>query len=240
MAVENSRFPDEMYVRSISASDNVLSLSRVAQREILPGKITAAQFVLPSTDEFDLHVIGSFAATILGTPFVNRDAIQVDNTKVFDIDRKFAHDFGKVDDPSAGYEIRTIVNAVFENEEIKVIVGPALIHEKHPLARANATALHIPEAAFNDQSERYIRLRVDDHAGVLVQIAHIFGENQINIVGVVQHEFEKDEKGNRIRDDVDIAFLLRPALHGNSAAALADIGNLKVVRAVDAVFPVFR
>jgi homoserine dehydrogenase len=71
----------------------------------------------------------------------------------------------------------------------------------------------------------YLRFTVEDHPGVLADIAGILGRQQISIASVIQHEAE-DENGQ----SVSLVIMTHAAPEGSAQAALAEIDRLASVR----------
>lgn len=71
----------------------------------------------------------------------------------------------------------------------------------------------------------YLRFSVDDHAGVIAQIGKIFWDHDISIAGVIQKESAASE------DFVPLVITTRLAREGNVQEAVAEVDQLKVVRA---------
>ena len=71
----------------------------------------------------------------------------------------------------------------------------------------------------------YIRVQAEDRPGVLAAIARIFGDRQISISSVLQHE--PAESG---ADSVPVVITTNTALEGNLRAALAEVGRLEAVK----------
>ncbi len=70
----------------------------------------------------------------------------------------------------------------------------------------------------------YLRFSVDDHAGVIAQIGKIFWDHDISIAGVIQKESASE-------DFVPLVITTRLAREGNVQEAVAEVDQLKVVRA---------
>ena len=70
----------------------------------------------------------------------------------------------------------------------------------------------------------YLRFMVDDHPGVLAQIAGILGENRISIASVLQHE----PKGDGI-NNVPLVIMTHKATEGAAQAAMQQIDRLATV-----------
>jgi homoserine dehydrogenase len=72
----------------------------------------------------------------------------------------------------------------------------------------------------------YLRLHVDDHPGVLADIAGILGRRQISIASVIQHEPVSDDATGQ----VDLVIMTHGTTEGAMRQALADIGQLDCLR----------
>jgi homoserine dehydrogenase len=72
----------------------------------------------------------------------------------------------------------------------------------------------------------YLRLRVDDHPGVLSQITGVLGQNNISIASVIQHEPETDNDG----EEVALVIMTHTAPEGAMKTAVTEIDRLPCVR----------
>jgi homoserine dehydrogenase len=74
----------------------------------------------------------------------------------------------------------------------------------------------------------YLRFLVEDHPGVLAEIAGILGRHKISIASVIQHEPSEDaESEKRI---VPLVIMTHGAREGSAQAALAEIDKLSSIR----------
>jgi len=71
----------------------------------------------------------------------------------------------------------------------------------------------------------YLRLTIDDHPGVLAEIAGALGRHQVSIASVIQHEAPEGQP-------VPLVIMTHTATEGAAAAALGEIEQLPSVRAV--------
>ena len=81
----------------------------------------------------------------------------------------------------------------------------------------------------------YLRLTVEDHPGVLAEIAGILGRHEISIASVIQRELaaepgEADEGTPTLPQDVMLVIMTHTAQEGRAAAAQAEIDQLPSVR----------
>lgn len=72
----------------------------------------------------------------------------------------------------------------------------------------------------------YVRVSVEDHPGVLAQIAGVLGRHAISIASVIQHEPQHDDDG----DTVPLVIMTHTATEGRAQAALQEIDRLACVR----------
>jgi homoserine dehydrogenase len=72
----------------------------------------------------------------------------------------------------------------------------------------------------------YLRFTVDDHPGVLAEIAGILGRHRISIASVIQHEPESESHGQV----VPLVIMTHVAADGAVRAAVAEIGRLASIR----------
>ncbi len=83
------------------------------------------------------------------------------------------------------------------------------------------------------RSRFYFRFRVEDHPGVLAQIANVLGEQGISIASVIQRELPpvngEDESGGH-GQDVSLVIMTHTASEGAAAAAVRRIDQLTAVR----------
>jgi homoserine dehydrogenase len=77
----------------------------------------------------------------------------------------------------------------------------------------------------------YFRLTVEDHPGVLAQIAGILGRHDVSIASVIQRGIEPDldDKGSS-PEDVMLVIMTHSAREGRADTALAEIDQLPAVR----------
>ncbi|MDG2385043.1 MAG: homoserine dehydrogenase [Pirellulaceae bacterium] len=74
----------------------------------------------------------------------------------------------------------------------------------------------------------YLRFTVEDHPGVLADVAGVLGKNEISIASVIQREIDSETEGS---DDVSLVIMTHSAREGKAAAAVKEIDNLPSVRA---------
>jgi homoserine dehydrogenase len=72
-----------------------------------------------------------------------------------------------------------------------------------------------------------LRLRVEDHPGVLADVTGILGRHRISIASVIQHE--PDTEGGV--QEVPLVIMTHTAAEGAIQAAVAEINKLSSVRA---------
>jgi homoserine dehydrogenase len=72
----------------------------------------------------------------------------------------------------------------------------------------------------------YLRITVEDHPGVLAQIAGVLGRHQISIASVIQHEPQEDGEGEL----VPLVIMTHTATEGAAQAAIREIDRLSCVR----------
>ncbi len=72
----------------------------------------------------------------------------------------------------------------------------------------------------------YLRLVVDDHPGVLAEVAGTLGRHNISIASVIQHE-PQDNKGSQ---QVTLVIMTHTATEGDTQRAVVEIDTLKSVR----------
>jgi len=113
--------------------------------------------------------------------------------------------------------------AVAHNLQRNVIDRVEIVHHRRPVVDFGDT-----------QSRYYLRLQVADRPGVLAQIAHVLGENQISIASVMQHETD-DTVGV-----AEIVIMTHLAVERRMTAALTEIKTLDVVRENSAFIRVER
>ena len=68
----------------------------------------------------------------------------------------------------------------------------------------------------------YLRVRVDDHPGVLAQIAGVLGSHKISIASVIQHEPETENGAQ----EVPLVIMTHSAPEGATQTAVAQIDTL--------------
>ncbi|MCA9152265.1 MAG: ACT domain-containing protein, partial [Planctomycetales bacterium] len=93
------------------------------------------------------------------------------------------------------------------------------------------------EMADYSQSEGrfYLRLTVEDHPGVLAEIAGILGRHDISIASVIQRELAADRETDEAAapaqpEDVMLVIMTHSAQEGRAAAAQLEIDKLPSVR----------
>ncbi|MCP4191913.1 MAG: homoserine dehydrogenase [Planctomycetaceae bacterium] len=74
----------------------------------------------------------------------------------------------------------------------------------------------------------YLRFTVEDHPGVLADVAGVLGKNEISIASVIQREIDNATEAS---DDVSLVIMTHTASEGKAAAAVSEIDNLPSVRA---------
>ncbi len=72
----------------------------------------------------------------------------------------------------------------------------------------------------------YLRFTVEDHPGVLAQIAGVLGRHQISIASLIQHEPQQGGEGGT----VPLVIMTHQATEGGSQAAIQEIDRLPCVR----------
>lgn len=72
----------------------------------------------------------------------------------------------------------------------------------------------------------YLRFTVQDHPGVLAQIAGVLGHHQISIASVIQHEPQADSEGGT----VPLVIMTHLATEGAAQAAIQEMDRLECVR----------
>ena len=75
----------------------------------------------------------------------------------------------------------------------------------------------------------YLRFMVEDHPGVLAEIAGVLGRHNISISSVIQHEPEEENEEGAVRI-VPLVIMTHTAREGAAQAALAEIDQLESVR----------
>jgi homoserine dehydrogenase len=93
----------------------------------------------------------------------------------------------------------------------------------------------VPRSLLADHREAegrfYVRLTVEDHPGVLAQIAGILGRFDISIASVIQRGIEPEgEDDTASPEDVMLVIMTHTAREGRAVAALAEIDQLPAVR----------
>jgi homoserine dehydrogenase len=73
----------------------------------------------------------------------------------------------------------------------------------------------------------YLRFTIDDHPGVLAEIAGILGRRQISIASVIQHEPDEEGDGS----SVPLVIMTHTATEGAAQKAIDEIDRLDCVRA---------
>jgi homoserine dehydrogenase len=77
----------------------------------------------------------------------------------------------------------------------------------------------------------YLRMTVEDHPGVLAQIAGILGRHDISIASVIQRGWDEEpDNGAGMHEDVMLVIMTHSAKEGRAEAALAEIDQLPSVR----------
>jgi homoserine dehydrogenase len=91
-----------------------------------------------------------------------------------------------------------------------------------------------PRVNLSDHAETegryYLRLNVDDHPGVLAQIAGGLGRHGISIASVIQREIDGELDGAGAPEGVSLVIMTHAAQEGRANAALAEIDQLPCVR----------
>jgi homoserine dehydrogenase len=89
-----------------------------------------------------------------------------------------------------------------------------------------------PSAAV--RSRYYLRLQVEDHPGVLAEIASVLARHQISISSVIQPEVPEDHEG----ETVMLVIMTHTVVTGNFRAAVAEINRLACVSPPSVFYPV--
>ena len=71
-------------------------------------------------------------------------------------------------------------------------------------------------------------MRVDDHPGVLAEVAGVLSGHDISIASVIQHEPESAEAGEH--PEVDLVIMTHNTVEGSINSALSQIVKLAAVR----------
>jgi homoserine dehydrogenase len=93
-------------------------------------------------------------------------------------------------------------------------------------------AVQLPAGAV--RSRYYFRADVQDHPGVLAQIATIFAQHDISISSVLQHEPPGGKEGDR----VPLVITTHTALGADAAKARAQVDGLGAVKAPSVCVPI--
>jgi homoserine dehydrogenase len=80
------------------------------------------------------------------------------------------------------------------------------------------------------QGRYYLRFTVDDHPGVLAEIAGILGRQKISIASVIQHELESETEMGSLGEYVQLVIMTHKATEGAARAAVAEIDQLSCNR----------
>ncbi len=120
--------------------------------------------------------------------------------------------------PTASAVVADVVDAAIGNAR-RTFEQLRLLNDVCPPAR------YMP---IEDVEKRYyFRLMVEDRPGVFAKIGRVFGEHDISLSGVSQHEPLEDQEGGQ----VPIVITTHRAREGNVRQALAEIGSQDVVLA---------
>jgi homoserine dehydrogenase len=76
------------------------------------------------------------------------------------------------------------------------------------------------------QGRYYLRFAVDDHPGVIAQIAGVLGKQMVSIASIIQHEAPNQEDGST----VPLVMMTDTTTSGAIARAIAEIDELECVR----------
>lgn len=93
-----------------------------------------------------------------------------------------------------------------------------------PILRLDRTKTLMPMAQI--ETRYYLRMNVADRAGVLAQIAHILGENQISIASVIQKESDPQAQ------TAEIVIMTHTAQEAAMQRALQEMARLGVVKEI--------
>jgi homoserine dehydrogenase len=166
----------------------------------------------------DLHV--SPTLVHLGTPLAEvwgaNNAISAEGDAV---GRVFFHGLGAGQMPTASAVVADIIDMALGRAQITF---DALRLWSNDSGR---TVARDPKLA---PGRYYLRMRVDDHPGVLAEIAGVLARHDISIASVIQHEPDSIEAGEH--PEADLVIMTYYTVEGAIDAALGQIVELDAVR----------
>ena len=170
------------------------------------------------TDQgLELHVSPTLVRT--GTPMAEvRGAYNAVSVMGDAVGRVFFHGLGAGQMPTASAVVADMIDLVAGRSQIT-------FQTMELWSRREARVMQRDHAAV--QGRYYLRLAVEDHPGVLADIAGILGKKRISIASVIQHEPD-DEMDNQ---GVPLVIITHRAKDGNLNAAVKQINGLNRTRA---------
>lgn len=183
-------------------------------------KLLAIAELLPNRQELQLHVSPSLVR--IGTPLAEVRGANNAVTVVGDmVGRVFYQGLGAGRLPTASAVVADLIDTVVGRSGLTF---RTLEWFSQDTSRAALADHRTAEGRF------YLRLTVEDHPGVLAQIAGILGQHQISIASVIQRGVRREDESASTREDVMLVIMTHAAQEGRADAALIEINQLRSVR----------
>lgn len=142
------------------------------------------------------------------------------------VGRVFFHGLGAGQLPTASAVVADIVDMALERAPV-TFNALRLWSKDHD----QPVAMRDPRLA---PGRFYVRLRVDDHSGVLAEVSGVFSHQEISISSVIQHEPVEDDPA----PGVDLVIMTHETTHGAMQAAVGQLAQLNVVLRPPVTMPV--
>jgi homoserine dehydrogenase len=184
-------------------------------------KLLAIARLLPGTRRLEAHVSPTLVR--IGTPLAEtrgaNNAISVVGDMVGPV---FYQGLGAGRLPTASAVVADLVDTA--------VGRTALTFQTLELWSPSAARTELADPG-DAEGRFYLRMTVEDHPGVLAEIAGILGKHEISIASVIQREIDVDlEPSERGRLDVMLVIMTHTAREGRADAAVAEISRLSAVR----------
>ncbi|MFO0912721.1 MAG: homoserine dehydrogenase [Pirellulales bacterium] len=178
--------------------------------------VTAKLPAAPAEGALELHVAPTLVK--IGTPMAEvRNAYNAISVEGDYVGRVFYHGLGAGAEPTASAVMADMIDTAVGRTAI-TFRTLELWSEKHPQIALVDHALV--------EGRYYLRLLVDDHPGVLAEIASILGRHRISIASLIQREWEPAHPTAQ----ASLVIMTHRASEGAAARAVAELNRLSCVK----------
>jgi homoserine dehydrogenase len=164
----------------------------------------------------ELHVSPTLVK--IGTPLAEvRGAYNAVSVVGDAVGRVFFHGLGAGQMPTASAVVADIIDTVTGRTQITFRTLDWWSERESPVTMCDHRLV---------PGRYYLRLAVDDHPGVLADVAGVLGRHKISIASVIQHEADEDDEDSV----VPLVIMTHTATEGAAQEAVAEIERLEAVR----------